>query len=72
MISLYAVASTVRSAFIIGGKIGNDANSNSISTSIVAEFRDDQWRKYGNLMNSRLYHSAISFNSKTMIIGGYK
>ena len=30
MIALYAVASTVKSAFIIGGWIGLDANANGI------------------------------------------
>ena len=71
MIALYAVASTVRSAFIIGGWIGRDANVDGIDTSIVAEFKDGQWGKYGNLMNSRSYHRAITFNGETMIIGGY-
>ena len=71
MIALYAVASTARSAFIIGGWNGRDENSNGISTSIVAEFKDGQWTEFGNLLKSRSYHRAITFNGKTMIIGGY-
>ena len=37
---------------------------------IVAEFKDDQWRRLANLNQGRQAHSSITVEGQTMIIGG--
>ena len=69
---MYAVSSTSKSAFIIGGWNGRDANADGIETSIIAEFSNDVWTKKGYMTRARSYHRAITSNSHVMIIGDYK
>ena len=61
-IALYSTASIGEKVYIIGGI----QNENRIS-----EYNDEQWTDYGSLFTSREFHSSISFNSKTMILGGF-
>ena len=50
--------------YIIGGYIGGTA------TDIVAEFKNDQWRRLANLNRERMGHGSITIEGQTMIIGG--
>ena len=40
-------------------------------TSIIAEYKDGNWRNVGALSQARHQHDAITMGSVTMIIGGY-
>ena len=72
LIALYAVTSTSKSAFILGGWNGRDANADGIKSSIIAEFSNSVWTKKGYMTKARSYHSAITFHNHVMIIGDYK
>ena len=48
--------------YIIGGDYTKD---------IVAEFKNDQWRRLANLNQGRREHGSITIEGQTMIIGGY-
>ena len=56
----YSTASTHDAAYIIGG----------IDVDIIAEFRNDEWRKLGSLNKDRYSHGSITVGQETMIIGG--
>ena len=58
----YSTAHTADAVFIIGG-LCNEEN--------VVQYKDDVWTKVGELNQRRLYHSSISINDQTMIVGGY-
>ena len=60
----YSTAATDEAAYIIGGYNG------SSYSSTIAEFKNDQWRKLGDLTQGRQYHGSISIGHKTMIVGG--
>ena len=51
----------------MGGYTHSPAN---LKTSIIAEYKNDNWLDVGNLRQSRHGHSGITFGSMTMIIGG--
>ena len=61
-IFFYSTASVGGKVYIIGGM--PDENR-------ISEYNDDQWSDYGSLFTGRHFHSSISFNSKTMILGAY-
>ena len=61
----YSTAATADTAYIIGGYQGS-----SYSTTI-AQFKNNQWSKAGDLTQGREYHGSISVGTETMVIGGY-
>ena len=63
-ISYYATASTDSAAYIIGGSDG----WKYIST--IAEYKNNKWRKFGDLTKKRSRSSAIFFNGEYIIVGG--
>lgn len=64
-IHYYSTAATDEAAYIIGGYQG------SSYSQTIAEFKNDQWRKLGDLTQGRSYHGSISIGHQTMVIGGY-
>ena len=64
-ISHYATASTDSAAYIIGGYIGGGRR-----TSIIAEFKNNEWRKIGELNEPKSELSAILHNGEYIIVGG--
>ena len=67
-ISYYATASSKESVYIIGGNTA--VGSENYSTTIIAEYKNDEWYNVGNLKQSRYAHGAITSGALTMIIGG--
>ena len=65
LVSFYSTAATDEAAYIIGG------NQGSSYSSTIAEFKNDQWRKLGDLTQERQYHGSISIGHQTMVVGGY-
>ena len=61
-IRYYSTASTSDAAYIIGGYY---------TKSVVAEFKDNQWRQLDNLNKGRYHHGSLSVGDQTIIIGGY-
>ena len=61
----YSTAATDTAAYIIGGRIGD-----TYWLSTIAEFKNNKWRKFGNLTTARRLHSSISFGGETIILGG--
>ena len=62
IISHYSTAHTLDAVYIIGGLYTKD---------IVAEFKNDQWRRLADLNQGRNGHGSITVGGQTMIIGGY-
>ena len=60
----YSTAATDEVAYIIGGYHG------STYSPTIAEFKNDLWRKLGNLTKGRRLHGSISVGHQTMIVGG--
>ena len=65
MVSYYSTAATSDAAYVIGGY-----QDGSYSTTI-AEFKNNQWRKLGDLTQGRQHHGSISVGFRTMVVGGY-
>ena len=63
----YATASTSESVLIIGGYTCDGAPR----TSIVAEYKNGNWKNVGNLTKAKEGHGAITSGSITMVVGGY-
>ena len=61
----YSTAATDEAAYIIGGYQGTDYSTT------IAEFKNDNWRKLGDLTQGRRYHGSISIGHQTMVVGGY-
>ena len=61
-ISNYATASTDSAAYIIGG-------NGYVST--IAEYKNNKWRKFGDLTKKRKFSSAIFYNGEYIVVGGY-
>ena len=61
-ISRYSTTQTLDAVYIIGGAYTKD---------IVAEFKNDQWRRLADLNQGRYSHGSITIGGETMIIGGY-
>ena len=57
----YSTAATDEAAYIIGGADYSDS---------ITEFKNDQWRKLGNLIQGRQVPGSISIGPKTMVVGG--
>ena len=68
-ISSYATASTDDSVFIIGGFTNYRLGSR---TNVIAEYKDGKWKNAGKLAQARSYHGAITFESTTMVLGGWR
>ena len=60
----YATASTDSAAYIIGGWNG------SYKVSIIAEYKNNKWRKIGNLNEPKSGLSAIFNNGEHIVVGG--
>ena len=60
----YATASTDSAAYIIGGY----SYPNYVST--IGEYKNNKWRKFGDLTKKRGYSSAIFYNGEYIIVGG--
>ena len=60
-ISFYSTTQTLDTVYIIGGRYTQD---------IVAEFKNDQWRRLADLNQGRHAHGSITIGGQTMIIGG--
>ena len=58
----YSSTHTADAVYIIGG--GSTQN-------VIAEFKNDQWRRLDDLNKGRYRHGSISIGRQTMIIGGY-
>ena len=43
----------------------------ALQVYIIAQFKDNQWSKVGDLSQGRQYHGSISVGTETMVIGGY-
>ena len=67
-IAYYATASIDESVYIIGGWTEDSATGSR--SSVIAEYKDEQWFNVGNLFQSKQGHGAITSGSLTMIIGG--
>ena len=61
----YSTAATDDAAYIIGG------NQETGYSPTIAEFKNDHWRKLGDLAQGRSGHGSISIGQQTMIVGGY-
>ena len=61
----YSTAATSDATYIIGNI--QDPVDNSPT---IAEFKDDQWRKLGDLTQGRWRHGSISVGQRTMGVGG--
>ena len=65
VVCYYSTTSTSDAAYLIGGY--QDAGY----STTIAEFKNNQWRKLGDLNQGRNYHGSISVGSRTMVVGGY-
>ena len=61
----YSTAATDEAAYIISGY------QDSFYSPTIAELKNDQWRKLGDLTQGRIYHGSISIAQRTMVVGGY-
>ena len=61
----YSSAATEEAAYIIGG------NQGSTCSPTIAEFKNGQWRKLGDLTQGRQVHGSISIGQLTMVVGGF-
>ena len=57
----YSTSYTSDSVFIIGGYL---------ASNIVAEFKDNSWRRLPDLRQPRYLHSSITMGTQTIIFGG--
>ena len=64
-IDSYSTAHTADAAYVIGGYQGG------YHTTGIFEFKNDEWRKYGDLQTGRQYHGSISIEHQTMVLGGW-
>ena len=61
----YSTAATDQAAYIIGGY------QDLSYSQTIAEFKNDQWRRLGDLTRGRDRHGSISIDQRTMVLGGY-
>jgi len=59
---LYSTTQTLDAVYIIGGVY---------TKNIVAQFKNDQWRRLADLNQGRFGHNSITIGGQTMTIGGY-
>ena len=68
-IYFYATASTDSAAYIIGGaSMMGDVGSPYITT--IAEYKNNKWRKFGDLTNKKFCFSSIFLHEKYIFVGG--
>ena len=67
-IAKYGTASTDSAAYILGGRIG--WSSKPWRTNTIAQFKNNKWRKIGELKEVKSDASAILFHGEYLIIGG--
>ena len=67
-ISHYATASTDSAAYIIGG-YNSDGNTYFL-VSTIAQYKNNEWLKIGDLNEKKRDHSAILYNGEYLIVGG--
>lgn len=67
--SNYASTSTEESVYIIGGFMSDSSIGNH--TPIIAKYTNDEWFNIGSINKPRDGHTAITYGSLTMIIGGW-
>ena len=60
-ISVYSATQTSDAVYIIGGRY---------TKNIVAEFKENVWRRLADLKQGRSGHGSITVGGQTMIIGG--
>ena len=60
-IALYSATQTSHTVYIIGG---------AYTENIVAEFKENLWRRLADLKQGRTRHGSITIGGQTMIIGG--
>ena len=60
-ISAYSTTQTLDSVYIIAGYF---------TQNIVAAFKDNQWRRLGDLNQARAEHGSITVGDLSLIIGG--
>ena len=60
----YSSAATDEAAYIIGGYQGSNYSPT------IAAFKNDNWRKLGDLSQARQNHGSISIGHQTMVVGG--
>lgn len=60
----YSTAETDDAAYILGG------NQGFSYSGTIAEFKNDQWRKLGELIQRRQWHGSISVGQRVMVVGG--
>ena len=65
LICAYSTAATDEAAYVIGGTSGSNYSQT------IAEFKNDQWRKVGDLTQGRCYHGSVSIGQKSMVVGGF-
>ena len=61
----YATASTDSAAYIIGG-VGDGYET----VSTIAEYKNNKWRKFGDLTNKKFCFSSIFLHEKYIFVGG--
>ena len=61
----YATASTDSAAYIIGGYDGDDY------VSTIAQYKNNKWRRIGNLNEPKSGPSVIFNNGEYIVVGGY-
>ena len=60
-IYFYSTGQSSNAAYIIGGPY---------TENVVAEFKEGQWRRLGDLSGPRHRHGSITVGTKTMVVGG--
>ena len=58
----YSTAQSPDSAYIIGG---------SSTQYIIAEYKNEEWRRLPDLKKQRFLHGSITVGIETVVIGGY-
>ena len=59
---IYSTTETSDAAYIIGG---GDA-----PYKLIAEFKNGEWRRFGELNQGRWAHGSITLGALTMVVGG--
>ena len=68
-ISWYSATQTSDAVYIIGGRYRKYFGG---TKNIVAEFKDNVWRRLADLKQGRDLHGSITVGGQTMIIGGHE
>ena len=63
----YSTSHTSDAAYIIGGRTYYHPDPN---LNIVAEYKENKWRRLPDLKNPRYEHRSIAIGAKTMVVGG--